>query len=95
MTKNEIFCNLDGVNLAKAIDSQQPDEFGFDENLKNLNGEKWIMYTPSSNLSTNVINARNKPIGRLYIYDVVGKYFGFVMTFGDELDVKQEKFCFE
>ena len=94
-TKNGIYCNLEGEKLAKAIDSQQPDKFGFDENLENPNGEKWIMYTPSSNLSTNVINARNKPIGRLYIYDVVGKCFGFVMTFGDELDVKQEKFCFE
>ena len=94
-TKNGIYCNLEGEKLAKAIDSQQPDKFGFDENLKNPYGAKWIMYTPSSNLSTNVINARNKQIGTLYIYDNVGKCFGFVMTFGDELDVKQEKFCFE
>jgi prepilin-type N-terminal cleavage/methylation domain-containing protein len=95
ITKNGIFCNLDGVNLATAINSQSPDKFGFDENLTNPNGEKWIMYTPSSNLNTNVINAKNKPIGRLYIYDVVGKCFGFVMTLGDELDVKQENFCFK
>ena len=94
-SKNGISCSLEGINLAKAIDSQSPEDFYLDKNLKNPNGEKWIMYTPSNNLSANVINAKNKPIGRLYIYDIPKKCFGFVLTLGDENEPKKEEFCFQ
>lgn len=94
-SKNGISCSLEGVNLAKAIDSQSPEDFNFDKTLRNPNDEKWIMYTPSSSLSTNVINAKNKPIGRLYIYDIPKKCFGFILTLGDEKEPKKEEFCFQ
>lgn len=93
--KAGIFCNLTGEKLARAIDSQQPDGFELDENLKNPAGEKWIMYTPAAGLNTNVINARNKQIGRLYIYEVAGNCFGFVTTLGDGRDVIKEEFCYK
>ena len=61
--------------------------FGLSENLENPNKESWIMYTPYASINTNVINARNKPIGRLLIYDQPGNCFGFALTLGDDQDV--------
>ena len=52
------------------------------------------MYTPYASINTNVINARNKQIGRLLIYDQPGNCFGFALTLGDDQDVKKEKFCY-
>jgi hypothetical protein len=51
------------------------------------------MYTPASGLNNNVINARNKRIGRAYIYEIPGYCFGIVTTLGDNLDVLQDSFC--
>ena len=89
-----IFCNLTGVDLAQAISTSPAEKFGLNKNLLNPNNEAWIMYSSSSNLNTNIINAKNKVIGRLYIYDIKNKCFGFITTLGDDQPVIREEFCF-
>ena len=59
----------------------------------NLLGENWLQYTPASGINTNVINARNKPIGRTFIYELAGYCFGIITTLGDDKDVIQNTFC--
>ena len=80
--------------MARTISSSKPEDFGLSENLENPNKESWIMYTPYASINSNVINARNKPIGRLLIYDQPGNCFGFALTLGDDQEVKQETFCY-
>ena len=90
-----VACNLQGVNLAQSLGSQTLGEFIGYENGENLLGEHWLMYTPASGLNNNVINARNKRIGRAYIYEIPGYCFGIVTTLGDDLEVVQNSFCRE
>ena len=92
--KSSIFCSLKGEKLARTISSSKPEDFGLSENLENPNKESWIMYTPYASINSNVINAKNKPIGRLLIYDQPGNCFGFALTLGDDQEVKKEKFCY-
>ena len=88
-----VACNLQGVNLAKSLASSSLGELiGYTSNPV---GELWLMYTPASGLNNNVINARNKRIGRAYIYEMPGYCFGIVTTLGDDLDVIQNSFCRE
>ena len=88
-----VACNLQGVNLAKSLASSSLGKLiGYTSNPL---GELWLMYTPASGLNNNVINARNKRIGRAYIYEIPGYCFGIVTTLGDNLDVLQDSFCSE
>ena len=88
-----VACNLQGVNLAKALGTPDLGEFiGYTSNPV---GELWLMYIHASGLNHNVINARNKRIGRAYIYEMPGYCFGIVTTLGDDLDVIQNSFCRE
>ena len=90
-----VACNLQGVNLAKSLNSASLGELlGYEHGQSPL-GEYWLMYTPASGLNNNVINARNKRIGRAYIYEIPGYCFGIVTTLGDDLDVIQNSFCRE
>ena len=90
-----VACNLQGVNLAQSLNSASLGELlGYEHGHSPL-GEYWLMYTPASGLNNNVINARNKRIGRAYIYEIPGYCFGIVTTLGDDLDVIQNSFCRE
>ena len=91
-TTGYVACNIQGVSLAKSLASSS---LGITIGIGELNllGENWLQYTPASGISTNVINARNKPIGRTYIYELPGYCFGIITTLGDDKDVIQNTFC--
>lgn len=93
-TKAGIFCHLVGVELAQAISTFPSESFGLPENLFNINKARWIMYSPSNNLNSNIINAKNKQIGDLFIYDIKGKCFGFITTLGNDQPIIRDEFCY-
>tara|TARA_B110000305_G_C18790089_1_gene337889 strand:- start:21 stop:497 length:477 start_codon:yes stop_codon:yes gene_type:complete len=91
-TTGYVSCNIQGVSLAKSLSSSSLGvTIGIGE--FNLLGENWLQYTDASGIITNVINARNKPIGRTLIYEVPGYCFGIITTLGDDKDVIQNTFC--
>ena len=91
-TTGYVACNIQDVSLAKSLTSSSLGiTIGIGE--FNLLGESWLQYTPASGINTNVINARNKPIGRTLIYELPGYCFGIITTLGDDKDVMQNTFC--
>ena len=91
-TTGYVACNIQDVSLAKSLASSSLGiTIGIGE--FNLLGESWLQYTPASGINTNVINARNKPIGRTLIYELSGYCFGIITTLGDDKDVIQNTFC--
>ena len=91
-TTGYVACNIQGVSLAKSLASSSLGiTIGIGE--FNLLGESWLQYTPASGINANVINARNKPIGRTLIYELPGYCFGIITTLGDDKDVIQNTFC--
>ena len=91
-TTGYVACNIQGVSLAKSLASSSLGiTIGIGE--FNLLGESWLQYTPASGINANVINARNKPVGRTLIYELPGYCFGIITTLGDDKDVIQNTFC--
>ncbi len=91
-TTGYVACNIQDIILAKSLASSS---LGIAIGIGELNllGEQWLMYAPASWISANVINARNKPIGRSHIYELPGYCFGIITTLGDDKDVLQNTFC--
>tara|TARA_Y100000590_G_scaffold25354_1_gene28783 strand:- start:39 stop:524 length:486 start_codon:yes stop_codon:yes gene_type:complete len=91
-TTGFVACNIQDVSLAKSLASSSLGiAIGIGE--FNLLGESWLQYTPANGISANVINAKNKPIGRTLIYELPGYCFGIITTLGDGKDVIQNTFC--